>query len=463
MIENLAMLGGALFLVLLNAFFVAAEFAIVKIRGTRVEELASIHGWRGRILAAVHARLDAYLSACQLGITLASLGLGWIGEPAFAHLLEIPAGWLGLDHDPERLKAVAFFFAFSLISFLHIVVGELAPKSMAIRRPEAVSLWTAAPLWAFYWLMYPFIRGLNASANWVLRVAGLGLQDGHAHEAPYSREELRSILHLSRPATEGTEKGISSYVRHALELPDLEVSDLMRPRRELVSIPANAQYEEVRQLVRMHRYSRYPVLGHDKAFRGILHIKDIFMEEAGPDYPARLERRLHKPIYVLATRSVAELLHRFQDEASHFALVQQAEDGRVVGFLSLEDVLETVFGEITDEHERDRKQQIRRDPVWEGADTLIARGDTPLFRIERELGREIEGSEEIGTLSGLLMRGLDSVPKTGDFITHDGLLIEVEAAHGPRVNWVRILSADPAVPIAPGQTVQADPAERSQS
>ena len=164
---------GALFLVALNGFFVAAEFGLVKLRATRVKTLARKHGLRGRILGIVHGRLDAYLSACQLGITLASLGLGWVGEPAFAQLLGPLLDLIGVESE-RVVHLISLVFAFSLISFLHIVVGELAPKSMAIRQPEKVGLWVALPLYAFYWAMYPAIWVLNNSANAVLRLAGLG-------------------------------------------------------------------------------------------------------------------------------------------------------------------------------------------------------------------------------------------------------------------------------------------------
>ncbi|MBE1188311.1 DUF21 domain-containing protein, partial [Escherichia coli] len=157
----------------LNGFFVAAEFAMVKLRATRVETIAKQHGWRGAILRKVHNQLDAYLSACQLGITLASLGLGWVGEPAFAELLEPLLAMIGV-HSDELIRGISFFTAFFIISYLHIVVGELAPKSWAIRKPELLSLWTAVPLYLFYWLMYPAIWLLNASANAILKIAGQG-------------------------------------------------------------------------------------------------------------------------------------------------------------------------------------------------------------------------------------------------------------------------------------------------
>ncbi len=177
MIQVVALIG-ALFLVALNGFFVAAEFGLVKLRQTRVQSLAAKHGMRGRLLAKVHGRLDAYLSACQLGITLASLGLGWIGEPAFAELLTPVFSLLGVESE-KLIHGISLFFAFSCISFLHIVVGELAPKSLAIREAEKVSLWAATPLYGFYWAMYPAIWVLNTSANAVLKLAGLDADHGH--------------------------------------------------------------------------------------------------------------------------------------------------------------------------------------------------------------------------------------------------------------------------------------------
>lgn len=185
----------ALFLVVLNGFFVAAEFAMVKLRGTRVEAIADVNGWRGRILRKVHHELDAYLSACQLGITLASLGLGWVGKAAFAELITPLLSYIGIQ-SAEIINGISFFAAFFIISYLHIVVGELAPKSWAIRQPEKLSLWTAVPLYLFYWLMYPAIWLLNHSANAILRIAGQA--DVHGHEHYYSRDELKLILHSSR-------------------------------------------------------------------------------------------------------------------------------------------------------------------------------------------------------------------------------------------------------------------------
>lgn len=435
LVDNTVFVAFALLLVLLNAFFVASEFAIVKLRSTRVDELREVHGLRGRILSVVHQRLDAYLSACQLGITLASLGLGWIGEPAFARLLDTPAQWFGLADHP-RLDAVALVFAFTTISFLHIVVGELAPKSMAIRMPEAVSVWSAIPLWTFFWLMYPFIWVLNASANQMLR--WVGLDDLHDQHAGYSRAELRSILHLSRPAAEGTERAVSLIVTHALELPELHVGDLMRPSQEMVGIASGATYADVHSLIRQHRFSRYPVFGSAGNVSGILHLKDIALESDGPDYFDRLVKLIHQPLLVNDQARITDVLQQFRRGATHFAIVSYA-DGRVDGFLTFEDILEAIFGEIYDEHEGTLTGRGRKEPRWEG-DAMIAGGDTPLFRLEREIRRPIRGSDEVGTIAGLLMIELDRMPRLGDVVHYDSLRFEVLELKGRRVHWIRITS-----------------------
>ena len=198
--ENILFVVLAILLVVLNGFFVAAEFGIVTLRKTRVRAIAKTTGLRGRILMKVHDKLDAYLSACQLGITLASLGLGWVGEPAFASLLEPVFGFVGVT-SPQIIHGVSFVVAFSVISFLHIVVGELAPKSLAIRIPEVVALWTALPLYGFYWAMYPAIWVLNASANGVLRVAGRPGRQRQPRDALFDRriETHPAHQHQHRP------------------------------------------------------------------------------------------------------------------------------------------------------------------------------------------------------------------------------------------------------------------------
>jgi CBS domain containing-hemolysin-like protein len=410
--DNLILVALALFLVLLNGFFVAAEFAIVKLRGTRVDELRALHGLRGQILYKVHSQLDAYLSACQLGITLASLGLGWVGEPAFADLLERLLKQIGWQWQPEVLHGFAFMVAFSVISYLHIVVGELAPKSAALRKPESISLWTALPLYGFYWLMYPFIWGLNFSANTLLRYFGVGT-GGHEHDTPYSHEELRVIMRRSH-AEKPQERSLEQVLVHTLELPQLQASDVMRPWFDAIRLFTDNSRSEIFDTLNRYRYSRYPLVDSEsEQVLGLLHFKELMLEQQSGQNGEGL-RAFVRPIpYFLHNLPVPELLQAFRQHHTHFGLVEDF-DGRIMGFVTLEDVLESIFGEITDEHEAVRPPAPKREPQRESDGSHLVRGDTPLFLLERALGTDISESNEVSTVAGLVLKHLGHFPEVGE-------------------------------------------------
>jgi CBS domain containing-hemolysin-like protein len=425
----------AFLLVLLNGFFVAAEFAMVKLRATRVDAIAEKLGWRGRILRTVHNQLDAYLSACQLGITLASLGLGWVGEPAFAHLLEPLLGYAGVGN-PAVISGIAFFAAFFVISYLHIVVGELAPKSWAIRQPEKLSLWTAIPLYLFYWLMYPAIYLLNASANGILRIAGQG-EPGPHHEHAYSRDELKLILHSSRAAGDSDQD--MRVLASAVELGELEVVDWANSREDLVYLDREASLEEVFEVFRRHKYSRYPI--YDEAageFVGLLHIKDLLLElsllEMLPG-TLRLDQLMHPIEHISRHMPLAELLEQFRKGGSHFALVEEA-DHKVIGFLTMEDVLEVLVGDIQDEHRKAERGIVAYQPG-----KLLVRGDTPLFKVERLLSVDLD-HVEAETLAGLIYDALKRVPEEEEVLEVEGLRIIVKKMKGPKIVLAKVLKLD---------------------
>ncbi|WP_137817429.1 hemolysin family protein [Pseudomonas sp. 2FG] len=425
----------ALLLVLLNGFFVAAEFAIVKLRATRVEAIARKSGWRGQILRTVHNQLDAYLSACQLGITLASLGLGWVGEPAFAHLLQPLFESLGVG-SPKVVHGFAFFTAFFIISYLHIVVGELAPKSWAIRQPEVLSLWTAAPLYLFYWAMYPAIWILNASANTVLRIAGQG-EPGPHHEHHYSRDELKLILHSSR-ASDPSDQDMR-VLASAVELGELEVVDWANSREDLVYLELNATLDQVFSLFRRHKYSRYPV--YDEAagdFVGVLHIKDLLLHlsllEMLPS-ALKLGELMHPLERVSRHMPLSSLLEQFRKGGAHFALVEEA-DGKVIGYLTMEDVLEALVGDIQDEHRKAERGVLAYQPG-----KLLVRGDTPLFKVERLLGVDLDHIDA-ETLAGLIYETLKRVPEEEEVLEVDGLRIIVKKMKGPKIILAKVLKLD---------------------
>ncbi|MDP2243337.1 hemolysin family protein [Pseudomonas sp.] len=425
----------ALLLVLLNGFFVAAEFAIARLRATKVEALASQHGWRGHILRTVHSQMDAYLSACQLGITLASLGLGWIGEPAFAELLIPLLGAIGIE-SVKLVHGIAFFTAFAIISYLHIVIGGLAPKSWAIRKPELLSMWTAAPLYLFYWLMYPAIFLLNASANAILRIAGQG-EPGPHHEHHYNRDELKLILHSSRASNPSDQD--MRVLASAVELGELEVVDWANSREDLVYLQLHAPLHEVFSVFRRHKYSRYPIFDEAAGeFVGVLHIKDLLLHlsllEMLPS-ALKLADLMHPIERVSRHMPLSNLLEQFRQGGSHFALVEEA-DGKVIGYLTMEDVLEALVGDIQDEHHKTERGILAYQPG-----KLLVRGDTPLFKVERLLGVNLD-HVEAETLAGLIYETLKRMPEEEEVLEVSGLRIIVKKMKGPKVLLAKVLKLD---------------------
>jgi CBS domain containing-hemolysin-like protein len=432
--HNLLLVLLALFLVALNGFFVAAEFGIVTLRKTRIRAIARTQGLRGRILAKVHGQLDAYLSACQLGITLASLGLGWVGEPAFASLLEPLFAMVGVT-SPQVVHGVSFVFAFGVISFLHIVVGELAPKSLAIRNPEAVGLWSAIPLYGFYWAMYPAIWLLNGSANLVLRMAGLGGKGGH--DAHYSTEELKLILRTSQPGEKFT-RDERHILAQSLDFSDLQVSDLMRPINEVIALHANKSLAENLETVRRNRFSRYPYFdANGEDVLGVIHLKDLFFAQQSGRPINDLSQYL-RPVETMSARTPAqEMFRRFRDGAPHFALIGE-KGKRPVGFITLDNLLGAMVGEIRDEFRLNENDWLRQPDG-----TLVGKASLPIFSLERILGIDINneelGLDEVESVGGLLMVKLGDIPKQGQRIEFPRFDIVVKKMNGPRIVLIKVI------------------------
>lgn len=422
----LALLGLAL--VLLNGFFVAAEFAIVKLRRTQAEELAREHGLRGRVLHTVRGHLDAYLSACQLGITLASLGLGWVGEPAFARLLEPLLAAVGVT-DPQVLHSIAFALAFAFISFLHIVLGELAPKSVAIRRAEAVSLNTAVPLYVFHWLMYPFIHVLNGAANVIVR--RLGVELASEGDAVHSVDELRSVLRASHRHGElGPVE--TQVVVHGLELGELTVGDLMRPLSELVWIPADCPIDRVLAEVRSTRFTRYPVREpRSGRFTGLLHIKDLVASAERLRDIRDLRPYLRRLPYFREDAPLLGAVKTFRAGDPHFGIVTDALDTEI-GFVTFEHVMEALFGPIEDEF-------AKQAPVWQrsGDGVVVGAGSLSLLSLEDVLGVPMP-PVDVNSVGGLVLERLGRLPSAGERVGFGGFEVEILEMSGPRIARVRV-------------------------
>lgn len=419
----------AIGLVLINAFFVAAEFGMVKLRTTRVEEIKTIYGLRGKILFNVHQHLDAYLSACQLGITFASLGLGWIGEPAFAHLMESFLTFIGIN-SPQLINAIAFFIAFSFISILHIVVGELMPKSLAIRQSEKVSVWTSLPLYGFYWLMYPVIWLLNKCSNFLLKKLGLdAVNDG---EQFYSTEEIKLLLSASYLHGELTNEEIG-IIEHTLDLTELKVTEVMRFKEEMVMIHLDSPIHQIMDTIMEHRYTRYPVYDPDKQdVIGIVHVKDILpvLYQQGE---IKELRSLIRPVLKVYRRVPAlDLLRKFREGMPHFALVYSGQE-TILGFITLDNLLQVLIGRIKDEFHR-----TKVDWVLNEDGSISAAGNCSLYSLEQALNREIDIEDDIDTLNGLFFHRLDYLPKEGDRIDFPEFDAVIEKAIPSKILKVRI-------------------------
>lgn len=430
---NLALISVALLLVAVNGFFVAAEFGLVKLRQTRIREIAKTRGWRGRTLKKVHAQLDAYLSACQLGITLASLGLGWVGEPAFADLMLPLFAKLQIT-SAELIHGISFACAFTIISFLHIVVGELAPKSVAIRNPEQIGLWSAGPLYAFYWLMYPAIWLLNSSANLVLRLFGLNIS--HHHDAQYSADELKLILQSNSPNQRFT-RDEWNILAKTLDFSELEVSDLMRPIHEITALYAKKSLQENLRTVYNKRYSRYPYFDTNGIdVLGVIHLKDLFFAQQDGKTHDNLHKYLRPIQYVLPDTPALELFRRFRTGAAHFAVIGQ-KGHKPEGFITLDNLLSAMVGEIRDEFRPNNNDWTRLDD-----DTFIVKGSLPIFSLERILGIDIENEEleleDEVSIGGLIMSKLQDIPVEGQKIAFNQFDIIIKKMHGPRTVFVQV-------------------------
>ncbi|WP_050468712.1 hemolysin family protein [Herbaspirillum chlorophenolicum] len=430
--ENILLIVAAFFLVALNGFFVAAEFSLVKLRQTRIRAIAKTQGLRGRILAVVHNQLDAYLSACQLGITLASLGLGWIGEPAFARILEPLFSLAGVTNQ-ELIHGVSFVFAFFVISFLHIVVGELAPKSLAIRSPEKLGLWCALPLYGFYWGMYPLIWVLNASSNWLLRVAGLG--GTHGHDAHYSSDELKLILRAGNKSGKNGKftRDEWNVLAQSLNFAELDVADIMRPASEIVGLGEDMTLEENLEIIYRNRFSRYPYFDAERQqVLGLVHLKDVFLAQQDGRAIADLKAYLRPVQYISPALPALDLLRRFRTGSPHFAIIGK-KGQPPQGFITLDNMLSLLVGEIRDEFRHNTGEWTRQDDG-----TLLGKGSLPIVTLENMLGIDIEYDDSIDSVGGLVMEKLGDLPKEGQRIEFPAFDVVIKRMSGPKIVLVKI-------------------------
>jgi magnesium and cobalt exporter, CNNM family len=410
-------------LVLLNGFFVAAEFALVKIRTSHLNTMAASGSKRAGLLRGIKENLNAYLSACQVGITMASLGLGWLGEPFLARMFQPFFALAGIE-TPAVIKSISFALAFSAITFLHIVIGEQAPKILAIRKAMPAALFVSAPLRSFYAVFKPAIWLLNAASNWVLRRI-LHVEPIAEGELAHSEEELRLIVRESEKSAEVTPLG-RELVFNVLDMRDRVVRDIMTPRGDIVYLDVEHDFETNVKKAIESRHTRFPLCREnlDNTI-GLIHIKELvpMMRDPHPDL-MRIKREL---LPVPEMMPLENLLRFFLNKHAHLAIVVD-EFGGTVGIVTLENVLEELVGDIQDEFDFE-KEEFRKI----SANEFSVDGALGLYELNDLAKLDLE-SPDVSTIGGYVTHLLGHLPKTGEQVKIDDYLVTVSQADNRRVN-----------------------------
>jgi putative hemolysin len=435
-----------LLLVAANAFFVAAEFALVSIRDTRLEQLVEARRIGARTVRKLHGKLDEVLNGVQLGVTMASLGLGWLGENALARVLEHPLAQV--PHGAVYAHGAAVVAAFALITYFHVILGEVVPKSVSLQQAERVALAVAGPLDIFMTVFSPFLKFMARSSRFVLRVFGSReLRAARVH----SPEELKLIVTASRrfglipPLQE-------EMIHRALELETVTVREIMVPRVDIFSVPADMPLDEAFKRVVEEQHSRVPVYDAARgpeAIIGVLYAKDMmrWMISSRAEPPAETALRRPNPprvrqimrdvLVVPETKALPDLLEEFKRRKRHMAVVVD-EFGSTAGVVTAEDVLEQLVGEIEDEHDVAPEAQLA------GPNIMVLEGSTSIRDLETQQQLRLPRDEGFETLGGFVMTTLQRIPAAGDAFEFEGRRYTVERMDGHRVEAVRIEQLQPA-------------------
>jgi len=412
-------------LVFLNGVFVAAEFSLVKVRQTRLTQLLTEgHRLAGYALK-VNSKLDAYLSATQFGITLTSLGLGWLGEPAISELLVQPLmSKLGVT-DTALISTVSVIIGFCIITFLHIVLGELAPKSLAIQKTDGIAMLLSAPLLIFYKVFFPFIWVLNASANALLRLVGI---EPASESEVHSEDELRILMKQS--AKSGViDKDEIKLMDNIFDFSDMLAREVMLPRTDMHCLYANLPLEDNLKIINETKHSRYPVALEDKdEIIGFIHITDLLLAE--PERQQDLASLVRPILNVPESMEISHVLRLMQSKHSQMTLVVD-EYGGTAGLLTAEEILEEIVGELYDEFEDERPDVERTDGIFS------VDGRCLIEEVNEWTGSAIE-DDEVDTIGGWLFKELEGSPSKGKAKKLDDYVFEVEESTRLRITRVRI-------------------------
>lgn len=415
-------------LIALTAFFVAVEFAIVKVRVSRIDQLV-VEGRKNAAAAKrVVSNLDEYLSACQLGITVTALGLGWLGEPTVERLFHPLLEMLPVNAAVTHLLSIVL--AFMLVTFIHVVIGELAPKTVAIQKAEQISLLFAKPIILFYKLMYPFIWSLNQSAR--LLVGIFGLKPASEHEMSHSEEELRILLSESYKNGE-INQNEWRYVNNIFEFDERLAKEIMIPRTEMSCISVDAPLEEVIQKMKHENFTRYPVLDGDKDYiLGVLNVK-MLLTSLSLNKQMPLSSLIRPVIRVFETIPIHDLLIRMQSEGSHMAILVD-EYGGTAGLITLEDLIEEIIGEVKDEFDRDEVAKIRKLKRKQ----YIIDAKVSIREVNKLLGIDLD-TENVETIGGwFLTKKTDIEMAAGEEVEDEGCVFKVHEAEGYHIKYLDV-------------------------
>ncbi|MEC0125633.1 hemolysin family protein [Paenibacillus pabuli] len=422
-------------LIALTAFFVASEFAVVKIRTSKIDQLVAEGNKKAVLAKKVVSDLDYYLSACQLGITVTALGLGALGKPTVERLLYPVFNYLDI---PASISSVASYaIAFILVTFLHVVVGEMAPKTMAIQFSERLTLLLSPPLYWFGKIMYPFIWTLNGASRVILRAFGV---KPVGHEQAYSEDEIKIIMNQSYEGDETNQMKLS-YMANVFVFDERDAKDIMVPRTELVTLNQNMTYNDIIPILDEYNYSRYPVIedGDKDRIVGVVNVKKIL-----PDMVALREHQLVDFVreipFVSEVTSIQDAMIKMQQERVHMAVVVD-EYGGTSGIITMEDILEELVGEIRDEFDADEVADIQET----GQNQYLINGRVLLDELERQFGLVFEGNEEMDTVAGWIQFQKGVGVEKGDTVDHGDYIwtvVDAENFHIKQVLLERVKGAE---------------------
>jgi CBS domain containing-hemolysin-like protein len=428
---SLLSLGAALVLVALNGFFVAAEFALVRVRDSRLVQLEQEGSTRAARARAALQDLDAYLSVCQVGITVASLALGWVGEPAVSALISPLLHGVGIENE-RIVEVIAVILGFSVITYAHLVFGEQAPKYFSIQRAEGTSMWISGPLRFFMVLFRPLVWLVNTSTNFILRPWGIRL--GEEMEA-HSEEELRIMISSSVASGELNPQE-HDYLNNVFDFGDTVAREVMVPRPDIEALPTTASLEELVERAAFGRYTRYPVYEGDlDHVLGAVHVKDLFRaaKEDGDGFDIR--PLIRDCLVVPETKRIEQILREFQSRKLQMAIVID-EWGSVEGLITIEDVVEELVGEIQDEFDED---EAAIEPL--GENTYAVDGRIPITDVNDYFDLDLP-HEDFDTIGGFVLGSLGRPPEPGDVVPADGVTLRVKAVDGPRVSMLTLERGD---------------------